>query len=308
MITLILAFCLISVVSAVPVSANVLPPLISHGEALQTQRIQMVEPPYQNPEAQTPAPLSPNLVSPQPGVPQQLTPQFLPPLQQYPWSPLGGSPLGIPLQPNVYGSHPVNQPPLPLQPLIFPPFGYFPILSSPYTNQLFSTYRFPVIPEAPLPQTPSNQPSNVLPETETSPGVIPSGNAAQPQQQKPQIVYMLQQPMSSPLGALSSEELEIAAKMGQLGVYLPTVLANQPAGAVQPVSQAAGLANPEKPDALPTVASSPAGVQQMQGHNGSGSMPCANNLPAGLERPAQEATTVQTPAPPKLQPTQGNLL
>uniref|UniRef100_A0A672YDH3 Uncharacterized protein n=1 Tax=Sphaeramia orbicularis TaxID=375764 RepID=A0A672YDH3_9TELE len=204
----------------------------------------------------------------------------------------------------------------------------------------FSTYRFPVIPEAPLPQTPSNQPSNVLPETETSPGVVPSGDAAQPQQQVllpsqteigrdghvqdfyvsqlvqtvcsvnsviPLMIQLSLPLLPLPISVFTSL-FQIAAKMGQLGVYLPTVLANQPAGAVQPVSQSAGLANPEKPDVLPTVGSSPAGVQQMQGHNGSGSMPCANNLPAGLERPAQEAATVQTPAPPKLQPTQGNLL
>lgn len=97
----------------------------------------------------------------------------------------------------------------------------------------------------------------------------------------------------------------MAAKLGQLGVYLHTVLTNPPAGAVQPVSQAAGLSNPEQPEALPTERTLSPGVQQTQRlHQESRSM--VNGVPIGLERPVQEVVTVQTPAQPKLQPTPGN--
>lgn len=67
-----------------------------------------------------PAPLSPMVEQPQPGVPQQPSPQggpqFLPPTQYYFWSPLGSSPMMIPLQPSVLGSQPANLPTLPQQP------------------------------------------------------------------------------------------------------------------------------------------------------------------------------------------------
>ncbi|XP_029285974.1 uncharacterized protein LOC115007303 [Cottoperca gobio] len=190
-----------------------------------------------------PAPLSPNVEQPQAGVTLQPGlqggPQFLLPTQHYTWSPLGGSPMIIPLQPSLYGSQPANQPTLPQQPLIFPPYRYFPHFSSPYRNQLSST-----------------------------------------------------------LGSLSSEEL-------QLAMYLTTVLTNPPAAAVQPVSQAAGLANREQQGIVPTVEST--GVPQTLEPASSGPQPNTNVLPVGLERPAQEATTVQTSIQAKLQPTQGCL-
>lgn len=40
------------------------------------------------------------------------------PAQHYTWPPLGGSPMIIPLQPNVYGSQPANQPTHRQQPLV----------------------------------------------------------------------------------------------------------------------------------------------------------------------------------------------
>ncbi|XP_044200531.1 proline-rich receptor-like protein kinase PERK8 [Thunnus albacares] len=293
-------------VSAVPVSPNVRPPLLSQGGAIQP-----VEATNQNPKAQTPVPTL-SVDQPQSAVPQQQSPhQFLPPLQHYTWSPIGGGALIVPLQPSVQGSQPTSQPTLPQPALVFPPYGYFPLFSSPYGNQPFSPYGFLINREAPIPQTPANQPLNTqvsLGETPSRP--VPSADPPQPvqQQQNPQIVHMLQQPMNSALGSLSSEELEMAAKLGQLGAYLQMVLTNPPAGAIQePVSQAAGLTNRGQPEALPAEGTSSPGVQQTQRlRQRSGTM--AIGVPVGLEKPAQEVVTVQTPAQPKLKPTQGNLL
>lgn len=104
------------------VRPDVLPPLLSQGGVTQAPRVQPVEATNQKPDAQTPAPLSPIAEQPQPGVPQQPGPQggpqFLPPTQYYTWSPLGGSPMIIPLQPSVHGSQPANQLTLPQQPLV----------------------------------------------------------------------------------------------------------------------------------------------------------------------------------------------
>ncbi|XP_074487506.1 uncharacterized protein LOC141765335 [Sebastes fasciatus] len=308
MIILILLSCFTIMGSAVPTPLNVFPHLISHGGTTQAQRF--VEATNQLPDAQTPAPLSPYVEQSHPGVPQQPGPQggpqFWPPtLPHYTWPPLGGSPMIVPVQPNVFGSQPANQPTLPQQPLIFPPYTYF--FSSPYRNQLYSPYGFPMILDSPPPQTPANQPPNspALP-AETPSGAAPSGDALQlvqqQQQQNPQIVLLLQQPKSSPLGSLSSEELQMAAELGQLSVYLSTMLTNSHAGAVQSVSQAAGLVNPEQQGVVPTVGTS--SVPQTPGPASSGPQPNANGDPAGLERPAQEAATVQTP----VQPTQPNLV
>ncbi|XP_031132782.1 leukocyte receptor cluster member 8 homolog [Sander lucioperca] len=312
MIILILLSCFTIIVSAVPVRPNVVPPLLSRGGDTQAQRV--VEATNQQPDTQTLAPLCPNVEQAQSGVQQQpgpqAGPQFLPPTQYHTWPPLGGSPMIIPQQPSVYGSQPANQPTLPHQPLIFPPYRYFPVFSSPHRNQIFPQYRFPMILESPFPQTPANQPPNspVLP-AETLSGAAP-GDAAQTgqqQQQNPQIIYIFQQPKSSLLGSLSSEEFQVAAKLGQLGVYLDTVLTNPPAGAVQHEIRAAGLANIPT-GIIPTVGTSLSGVLQTQGLASSGPQPNTNGLPAGLKRPVQEAATVQTSVQSKLQPTQGNLV
>lgn len=84
---------------------------------------------------------------------------------------------------------------------------------------------------------------------------------------------------------------QMAAKMSQLSVYVPTVLQT---GAVQHVNQAVGLANPERQSAIPTAAA------------GSGPQPHTNRLPVGLEKAAQATATVQTPVQPKVQRHQGN--
>lgn len=96
--------------------------------------------------------------------------------------------------------------------------------------------------------------------------------------------------------------------MSQLGVYMPTVLTNPPAGAVQtqPVSQAAGLANPEQQGIVPTVGTPSAGAPQTQRLAASGPQLDTNKVPVGLEKAPQDAATVQTPVQPKLQHTQGN--
>lgn len=80
----------------VQVHPTELPSMWSHGEATQDSR--------QRPQAQTPAPLSP-LVE-QPGFSQQPDPQgasqLQPPTQHLAWSPLGGSPMFIPVPINPY--------------------------------------------------------------------------------------------------------------------------------------------------------------------------------------------------------------
>ncbi|KAK2918941.1 hypothetical protein Q8A73_003312 [Channa argus] len=291
-------------VSTTPVRPDVLPPLLSQGGATQAPQVQPVEATNQKPQALTP--LSPIVEQAQhealqlPGA--QGGPQVYPSLQQYIWSLLGGSPMMIPLQPGVQESLAANQPAPPQQPLVFSPYGYFPQLFSPYGNQLFSPNRFPVLLEAPLPQTPSNQPPNspLLP-AETPAGAAPLGDAPQP---NAQILYMLQQPMSSTLGS-SSEELETPAKIGQLGVYMPNVLTNLPVGAVQPVSQGAGLANPEQQSIAPTGGKPSAGVPQTQRLASSGPQPNTNRV-AGLERAAQAAAPAHTSVQPTVQPTPGN--
>uniref|UniRef100_A0A8C6KD20 Uncharacterized protein n=1 Tax=Nothobranchius furzeri TaxID=105023 RepID=A0A8C6KD20_NOTFU len=85
---------------------------------------------------------------------------------------------------------------------------------------------------------------------------------------------------------------QAAAKMSQLGVYVPSVLTNLPAGAaaLQPESQAAGLKNPDQQAAGQT-----AGVPPSQGLPCSGAQPNANSFPAGLERAAPEAATIPAP-------------
>ncbi|XP_026159767.1 proline-rich receptor-like protein kinase PERK14 isoform X2 [Mastacembelus armatus] len=292
-------------VSAVPVRPNVFLHLLSQREPTQAQRVQPVE--ATNHKPQTLA----NVEQPQPGVPQPMdpqgSPQTVPSLQQYSWPPLGGSPMIVPVQPSVYGFLPANQPALPQQPLIFPHYGYLPLFSSPHTNQ-FSPYGFPVIRDAAFPPTPENPAPNspVLP-AETPSGTAPSRDTLQTMQQpqNPQIVYMVQQPMSSPPGALSSEEIQMASKMNQLGVYMSTVLTNLPAGAGLPVNQAAGLSNPEQEGNVPNIGTPSAGVSQ-QGLTGCGPQPNANSVPVGLEKAAQNVATVQTPVHPKPQPAKRN--
>ncbi|KAK1885683.1 D-alanine--D-alanine ligase [Dissostichus eleginoides] len=138
----------------------------------------------------------------------------------------------IPLQPNVYGSQPANQPTHRQQPL-------------------FSPYGYPMIVEPTLPQNPANPPPNspVLP-AETLTGPAPP---------------VLQQQ-------------QMAAEMGQLAMYLTNLLKNSPAGAILPVSQAAGLANPEKQGMVPTAGTS-AGVPQTGGLARSGPQPNTNVIP-----------------------------
>lgn len=90
--------------------------------------------------------------------------------------------------------------------------------------------------------------------------------------------------------------LQIAAKMGQLGVYMPAVLNNPGSGgSVQSLSQAAGVTHQEKADGVSSVGVLPAGVQQKQAlRGGSGGSPCSNNLPAGLRRAGPKANIVHT--------------
>ncbi|XP_034443248.1 pollen-specific leucine-rich repeat extensin-like protein 2 [Hippoglossus hippoglossus] len=305
MISVMLLSCFTIIVSAVPVYSNVLPSIQSRGGA---RRLQPVEAANQKPEAQT----QPLIVEqPQPGVPQQLGPQSgpqpVPSMPYHTWSPQGNRLMTIPLQHSLHGPQLANQPTF--QQGVFPSYGYFPMFSPQYRNQLPSSpYGFPMILEAPPPQRPANQPpiGQVLPAQTPSEAALPGG-AAQPvqqlQQQNHQIVYMLHQPMSSPLGALSSEELEMAARMSQLGMYVPTMFANLPAGAVQ--SQAtAGLTNLGQAGVAPTVVMASAGAPQTQGLAGTGPQPNATGGPVGLQREAQEVATAPTSVQPEVQPSQ----
>ncbi|XP_033821546.2 uncharacterized protein LOC117370258 [Periophthalmus magnuspinnatus] len=175
MMVLLVLSCLCYMGSSTPLNAQPAPPLESHlsprvhGAAEAT-------------ETQTQAPLAPIVEQPQPSSQPLPSPQLLPPLQQYPWGPLGGTPLIFPYQPNVVGSQPVANPPgMPMQPLVFPSFGYLPMFP-PYTNQMLSPYR---LPEAPLPQAPANPAPNALP-VETSLTAAPGGEVLQVQQQQQQ--------------------------------------------------------------------------------------------------------------------------
>ncbi|KAF7664002.1 hypothetical protein LDENG_00193580 [Lucifuga dentata] len=301
MIRAILLACFAITASAIPVNPSVAPLLPGQRGVLPVQRVPPVQATNQILDAQVLPPISPNLQQPQPGTPQLLdSPQS----QNYPLSPQGGTPLMIPLVPHMHGPQPVNQPMMPQQPLIFSPYGYFPMFSSPHGNQMFSPYGFPMILDGVPQQTPQisvNQPpNNPVSPVEKPSGPDPSGNTPEPtqQEQNHQIVYMLPS-MNSPLGGLSSEELEMAARMGRLSVYVSGVQTNMPSGAVQPVppvSKPTGLANPEQPELnlpsaglLPTVRTS---------------VPKANSVPAGLERPEQDMATGHTPCPLEHQPAQ----
>ncbi|KAM4595730.1 ameloblastin [Fundulus diaphanus] len=310
------------IVTAVPVSPNDHP--LQQSQKVVSHTDQPVDATIKKSEAQM-GPLPPSLEQTQPGNPQmqqqQQQQQQQPPdqqanpqqsLQHQVLFPQGGSPMMIPLPQSVGGFLPPNQLTYAQQPLIFPPYGFLPIFPSPYSNQLFSPYGFPKVSESPLPQTPTNQLTNgpVLPAYNAAGAAAPAGAAAQQiQQEKPPIVYMLQQPMNPSLGGLSSEELETAAKMSQLGMYMPTMLGNLPtgAGAVQAQSQAAGLANPDQRAAVQTVGTSATGAQPLQSLPCAASQPNANSSPAGLKSAVPQAPTVQASAQHKLLPTQRNL-
>ncbi|XP_017296296.1 gamma-gliadin-like [Kryptolebias marmoratus] len=315
MLIIFLLSCVTIMVTSVPVSPNVHPLLLLQRGVPHPQRDQPLETTNQRSEAQMAAPLLPNVEQPQPGVPQQPEPQTSPQptLQQYTMLAQGGGQMIIPLPQSLYPSLAANQLPMAQQPMVYPSYGIVPLFPSPYSNQLFSPYGFPTVPESFLPQTPTQQlPSSPVSPAETAAGVAGPAGAPQQQiqQQKPQIVYMVQQPMNPSLGGLSSEELQAAAKMNQFGMFMPSVLANRPAGvgAVQPESQAAGLKNPEQQAAGQPVGASAAGVPPSQGLPCSGSQPNANSFPAGLEKAAPQAAAVQTPATSKLKPIRRHLV
>ncbi|XP_071760405.1 uncharacterized protein LOC139915632 [Centroberyx gerrardi] len=325
MIVAIILSCLAITASAIPVNPNIVPPLPAQGGALPPQRLPSLETINQKPEAQALAPIQPSVQQPQPGLPQQQQPgpqggpQFLPPLQHHPWSPQGGSPMIFPLQPNIHGHQLTHQPPQHQQPMVFPSYGYYPVFPPMQRNHPFSPYGYPMIFQAPLPQIPANQPpTGPVAPVETPSGPVAAGNAPPPtqQQQNPQIVYMFQPPMNSPLGGLSSEELEMAARMGRVGVYMPTIHTNMPAEAPKlvlppagpvPVNPGLPTFNLPSPGVPPTTGISSGGVPPTQGvHPGlmpvPGTLPEANNVPAGLGRPAQDTATAQAPVQPNHQP------
>lgn len=92
----------------------------------------------------------------------------------------------------------------------------------------------------------------------------------------------------------------MVAEIGQ--AYLPTLLTDPSAGAVQPIQQAAGLKNSQGEGVTLTAGS--AGAPVTQDLASSGPQPDTNGVPAGLEKPTQQVATIQPPAEAKLQPTQ----
>ncbi|XP_032420105.1 ameloblastin isoform X2 [Xiphophorus hellerii] len=312
MFIIFLLSCLAIIVPAIPVSPRTRP--LQQSQKGVNHGSQPVDATIRKPEAQMDPSLPHSLDQPQPGNPQQPDQQAnnQHSLQHYALFPQGGSPVMLPLPQSVAGFLPPNQLTLAQQPLIFPSYGFMPVFPSPYSNQLFSPYGFPKVSESPLPQTPINQLTNgpVLPAENAAGAAAPSMAAAQQtQQQNPPVVYMLQQPMNPSLGGLSSEELEIAAKLSQLGMFMPTMLANLPAGAaaVQAQSQFAGITNPDQRAARQTAGTSASGAQPLQGLPCSGSQLNVNNPPAGLERAVPKTPTVRSADRPKLRPTQRNL-
>ncbi|XP_024145946.1 predicted GPI-anchored protein 58 isoform X2 [Oryzias melastigma] len=319
MIIILLLSCITLLVSAVPVAPNARPHMLPQGGA--TQRVHPVQTTNHQPEAQTPAPLAPIQEQTQSGIPQQPDPQAVlqpsPSLPQHTWYPQGGSTPISPLPQNVSPFLPANHLTLGQLPLMFPPYGFYPLFAPPYGNQLFSPYGFPSIREPPFPQAPTQQLQNspAAPAENVVGAAVPAAAAPQQtQQQNPQIVYMLQQPMNPALGGLSSEELETQAKLNQMSLY--SVLTNLPAGVgpVQPDNQAAGLTNPEQQGASLHVggsaaAAAAAGVRSsLQGPACSGSLLNSNSGPAGVRSAAPEANAVQTQNQAKGLPSHRNLV
>lgn len=97
----------------------------------------------------------------------------------------------------------------------------------------------------------------------------------------------------------TSTLFQMAAKISQLGAYMPSVLTNLPAGAVQTqlASQAAGLANPEQQGTEPTDRMPLAGLSQTESLTGSRPQPNTDRVPVGVEKAVHDA--VKTPVQPK---------
>ncbi|KAM4604300.1 uncharacterized protein ACJ7VT_018851 [Polymixia lowei] len=251
-------------------------------------------------------PLTPGTAQPAQGeaLQPQGAPQFFLPPQYQQWPPQGGVPLMIP-----FHSH--FQEPQSQQPMIFP-HGYYPMFPMQDSNQLYSPYSWPMVFPPPPPNNPANQPPAIPAATpgQTPSGPVPSPNAPQPTQQNPQIVYMVRPAMNPALGGLSSEEIEMAVRMGGAGFYpfLPGVQTNMPPEAFNPMSPV-GQPNPGMPvlpaPGLPPTGASPNGVPPTEGTNPGGAAgtnqpaPGANDVPAG-----QDTAPVQAPVQPGLQTNQ----
>lgn len=80
------------------------------------------------------------------------------------------------------------------------------------------------------------------------------------------------------------------ATIGRLAVFLPSVLTNPSAAAVQPVNQGAGLVDSARQGTLPMVATPSGAVQQTQRPQ-----PNNNRVPADLVGAMQDVATVPTP-------------
>ncbi|XP_030207292.1 proline-rich protein 2-like [Gadus morhua] len=170
----------------------------------------------------------------QPAMQPALQPAMQPNPQQPGPQPAHQPAVQAPLQPLLQGVpvpiQPIQQAP---PPMMLNPYGYFPFYPSLQGNQQYTPYAYPMMyPAAPAaPNVQVNPPPNPAPQSPVSPGETgpPPPGAAAP---NPQIVYMIHRPMvtnsaavtneiNAQLGGLSSEELEMVAKLSNSGFFGP---------------------------------------------------------------------------------------
>lgn len=235
-LTLGLAY-LVTTATAVPVSGS---PTLSHPKTtgeLAAQKVTSGQASTAKPGPQVVVQIQPSVQQPQPVLPQQQGAlggaQFLLPFQPQAWGPQ----LLMPFQPNTQSAAQPGS--LPQQPQMLSPYGYFPAYSTPQGNPMFSPYGMPMffqpafhpqfhVPAGPVaPVAPPSQPD-------------PAAQNPQPEEQlpqNPQFVW-IQQPVNPEFGGLSSEELEMAGRMGRLGLFMPNVGTNVAKPQTRPVSPA----------------------------------------------------------------------
>lgn len=233
-LTLGLAY-LVTTATAVPVSGSPSLSLPKTAQELPAQKVPSGQAYTAGPGPQVVVQIQPGVQQPQPVLPQQQGAlgggQFLLPFQPQAWGP----PLLMPFQPNTQSAAQPGS--LPQQPQTLSPYGYFPAYSTPQGNPMFSPYGIPMffqpafhpqfhVPAAPVaPVTPPSQPE-------------PAVQNPQPEEQlqpNPQFVW-IQQPVNPEFGGLSSEELEMAGKMGRLGLFMSNVGTNVAKPQTRPAS------------------------------------------------------------------------
>ncbi|XP_046901021.1 calcium-binding protein P-like isoform X1 [Hypomesus transpacificus] len=224
MIRLAILAYLATTVTAVPAQVTGGPALSQPKQRgdLPAQKDPSVQASATKPGPQVVVQIHPSVQQPQPILPQQQDAQgggqFLFPFQPHAWGPQ----LMMPFHPNTQS--PAQPGPQPQQPQYVFPYGYFPAFSPQQGNQLFSPYGMPVFfqpPVYPNFPAPTGPVETVLPPSQPE---APAQNPLpeeQPQQ-TPQFVW-IPQPRDPLFGGLSSEELEMVDRMGQIGLFMPNV-------------------------------------------------------------------------------------